>query len=237
MRSGARATLFLTAWLFMAMPAQAQLSASGTMQPAAPALRPGQYIWYEQPQLIRASMNGAEETSIVVSLSAQQAYVYRGGRLVGVTTVSTGARGKATPLGQFTILQKKPFHRSNIYSNAPMPYMQRLTWTGIAIHAGHLPGYPASHGCIRLPAKFARQLYDLTRLGGSVSVVEQHYDVAPTYMPKPSPLLVADTRNLGGESYNVVTMTGPPPAAMRRPASWVTGPSREIVQPVPRGSR
>lgn len=108
---------------------------------------------------------------IVVSKAAQRMYVFRDGALWGDSPVSTGKRGKATPAGVFAILQKKQFHRSNLYSNAPMPWMQRLTWTGIAIHAGHLPGYPASHGCIRLPAAFARSLYGLTRHASTAVIV------------------------------------------------------------------
>lgn len=99
---------------------------------------------------------------ITISLSSQKMHVFRDGVLWRSSPVSTGKKGKRTPTGVFAILQKKRFHRSNLYSNAPMPYMQRLTWSGIAIHAGRLPGYPASHGCIRLPAEFASELFKIT---------------------------------------------------------------------------
>ncbi len=99
---------------------------------------------------------------ITVSLSSQKMHVFRDGVLWRSSPVSTGKKGKRTPTGVFAILQKKRFHRSNLYSNAPMPYMQRLTWSGIAIHAGRLPGYPASHGCIRLPTQFASELFKIT---------------------------------------------------------------------------
>lgn len=99
---------------------------------------------------------------ITVSLSSQTMHVFRDGVLWRSSPVSTGKRGKRTPTGVFAILQKKRNHRSNLYSNAPMPFMQRLTWSGIAIHAGRLPGYPASHGCIRLPAAFASELFKIT---------------------------------------------------------------------------
>ncbi|WP_298466418.1 L,D-transpeptidase family protein [uncultured Erythrobacter sp.] len=99
---------------------------------------------------------------IVVSTSSQQMHVFRDGGLWRTSPVSTGKRGKETPSGVFAILQKKKFHRSNLYNNAPMPFMQRLTWDGIAIHAGKLPGYPASHGCIRLPSAFAKELFRVT---------------------------------------------------------------------------
>ena len=100
---------------------------------------------------------------IVISKPSQTMYVFKDGALWNSSPVSTGKAGHTTPSGMFPILQKRTFHRSNIYSNAPMPRMQRLTWGGIAIHAGKLPGYPASHGCIRLPADFARALFALTR--------------------------------------------------------------------------
>lgn len=108
---------------------------------------------------------------IVVSKATQQMYVFKDGRPWRTTPESTGRRGHSTPSGTFAILQKRVFHRSNIYSGAPMPYMQRLTWGGIAIHAGRLPGYPASHGCIRVPREFARALFDLTRAGSTTVIV------------------------------------------------------------------
>lgn len=107
---------------------------------------------------------------LVVSLDEQRAYVYRNGIAIGVSTISSGKAGKDTPTGVFTILQKNKDHRSNLYNNAPMPYMQRLTWDGIALHGGHLPGYPASHGCVRLPQAFAEKLFGITRFGDSVVV-------------------------------------------------------------------
>ena len=131
-------------------------------------LRPGQYVW--QPQHAREG-----EVEIVVSLPLQRAYVYRGGTLIGVSTVSTGREGYETPTGSFNILQKRRTHFSNRYDNAPMPFMQRLTWDGIALHGGQIPGEPASHGCIRLPVAFARQLFAVTELGASVHVT----DLAP----------------------------------------------------------
>lgn len=108
---------------------------------------------------------------IVVSKSTRRMFVFKDGALWGASPVSTGKPGHGTPSGVFPILQKRRFHRSNIYSNAPMPYMQRLTWTGIAIHAGHVPAYNASHGCIRLPQAFARSLFALTRAEATTVVV------------------------------------------------------------------
>lgn len=98
--------------------------------------------------------------------------VYRDGALIAATAISTGSLGRETPTGVFTILEKKVMHRSTTYDDAPMPYMQRLTSKGIAIHAGDLPGYPASHGCIRLPNEFAKLLYGVTEIGTQVMITD-----------------------------------------------------------------
>jgi len=129
-------------------------------------LKPGEYIW--NPELApRGPM------TVVVSLPAQRAYVYRNGVRIGASTVSTGKKGHTTPTGVFTILQKDKNHRSNKYNNAPMPYMQRLTWDGIALHAGGLPGYPASHGCVRLPLAFSEALFRETSKGMTVVITNE----------------------------------------------------------------
>lgn len=141
-------------------------SATSLVQSAA-TLAPGRYLWEDDESL------GA--VSVLVSIPDQRAYVYRGDTLVAVSTVSTGKDGKETPVGVFTILQKKEMNRSNLYDNAPMPFMQRLTWDGIAIHAGRNPGFPASHGCIRVPTEFAKKLYAATELGATVEVTDVAY--------------------------------------------------------------
>jgi lipoprotein-anchoring transpeptidase ErfK/SrfK len=128
-------------------------------------LDPGEFVWHPE-----TAPPGSVE--IVVSLPLQVAYVYRAGSLIGVSTVSTGKPGYDTPTGTFTILEKKRDHRSNLY-DAPMPFMQRLTWDGIALHAGAIPGEPASHGCVRLPDEFARKLFAETRLGATVHIVDE----------------------------------------------------------------
>jgi hypothetical protein len=116
----------------------------------------------------------SEGVVVVVSKGSQQMHVFRNGSLWKSTRVSTGKPGKETPSGVFAILQKKEFHRSNLYSNAPMPFMQRLTWDGVAIHAGAVPNYPASHGCIRVPLEFATELYGVTGpVSTAVIVVDQ----------------------------------------------------------------
>jgi hypothetical protein len=126
-------------------------------------LKPGHFIW--APNLAPKG-----PMLMTIGLKAQQAFVYRNGVRIGVTTVSTGKKGKTTPTGVFTILQKKEKHNSNLYNNASMPFMQRLTWDGIALHAGDLPGYPASHGCVRLPHAFAKKLFAETSLGMTVVI-------------------------------------------------------------------
>lgn len=130
----------------------------------ATSLTPGRFIW--RPQ---AATSG--DIEMVVSLPQQLAYVFRGDTLIGMSTVSTGMTGHETPTGSFQILQKRQEHYSNRYNNAPMPFMQRLTWDGIALHAGAIPGRPASHGCVRLPMAFARHLYSVTGLGARVHIV------------------------------------------------------------------
>jgi lipoprotein-anchoring transpeptidase ErfK/SrfK len=108
---------------------------------------------------------------IVVSIPSQRMFVFRKGELWDSSRVSTGKPGHDTPEGIFPILQKKAMHYSNLYDDAPMPFMQRLTWGGVALHAGRVPGYPASHGCIRLPHGFAKKLYGITRFNSTIVIV------------------------------------------------------------------
>ena len=144
------------------------------------ALKPGQYAW--APELVPSG-----PLTIVVSIPEQKAYVYRNGVRIAVSTVSTGKKGHETPTGVFTILQKRKDHRSNLYNNAPMPWMQRLTWDGIALHAGKLPGYPASHGCVRLPDDFARKLFEVTDFG--ITVIVANDTSAPSEVAHPGVLV------------------------------------------------
>ncbi len=110
---------------------------------------------------------------IAVSIGEQRLRVFEGNTPIAEAPVSTGMKGHPTPMGVFSVIQKDRFHRSNIYSGAPMPYMQRITWSGVAMHAGVLPGYPASHGCIRMPNEFAVRLWGMTRMGARV-IVARH---------------------------------------------------------------
>ncbi|CAA9518696.1 MAG: hypothetical protein AVDCRST_MAG62-977 [uncultured Sphingomonas sp.] len=126
------------------------------------ALKPGDSLW--------APSIPDGEAKIVIDLLTQTFYVYRGDRLAGVSTISSGKKGKETPLGFWAVRTKKVKGFSRKYDNAPMPYMQMYDEKGIAFHAGKLPGYPASHGCVRLPLKFAERLYGLTKIGTKVII-------------------------------------------------------------------
>jgi hypothetical protein len=107
---------------------------------------------------------------IAISINQQRLKIYDANGVFAESPVSTGMRGHSTPMGVFSVIQKQKLHHSNIYSNAPMPFMQRITWSGVAMHAGVLPGYPASHGCIRMPMAFAVKMYNWTRMGARVVV-------------------------------------------------------------------
>lgn len=147
-----------------------------------PKLAPGQFEWHPE----RAP---AGPLLVVVSIDDQVAYVYRNGVQIARSTVSTGAAGHDTPTGVFTILEKKKEHVSSIYKGAQMPNMQRLTWSGIAMHAGQLPGYPASHGCIRLPYAFSDKLFSVTDKGGTVVITKKY--AKPSTTNKPSSILLS----------------------------------------------
>lgn len=108
--------------------------------------------------------------AIVISIRDQKLAVYAGTEQIAQSKVSSGTRGHETPTGIFSVIQKERMHYSNLYNSAPMPFMQRITWSGVALHAGYLPGYAASHGCVRLPPEFARKLYEMTKLGARVIV-------------------------------------------------------------------
>ena len=151
-----------------ALPAQGRspdATASSVPEPGIEKLKPGEFVWL--PDLAPSG-----PMIVVVDLAAQRAHVYRNGTQIGFTTISSGRRGHETPTGVFTILQKARDHRSRKYDNAPMPYMQRLTWEGIALHGGRVPGHPASHGCVRLPMPFSKILFGETSLGMTVVITD-----------------------------------------------------------------
>jgi L,D-transpeptidase catalytic domain len=144
------------------------------------SLKPGEFTWHPERQ-----PDGP--VAVVVSLDQQRAHVYRNGVRIAVSTCSTGKPGHETPTGVFVVLQKDRNHRSSTYNGAPMPNMNRLTWDGIALHAGKLPGYPASHGCVRLPMAFSEKLFGVTHIGTPVIIASSHSD--PVLLTHPGPIL------------------------------------------------
>lgn len=174
------ALVILPAWA--AVPFWGARQSSDVDTPPA-QLKPGQWIWGGDSKALGPM-------AVVVSLTEQRAYAYRNGILVGVATISSGRKGYETPTGVFTILQKDKDHRSNEYDNAPMPYQQRLTWGGVALHAGGVPGYPESHGCVHLPTAFAQKLFEASNMGMTVVVSED--GKAPVDLVHPGPISPVD---------------------------------------------
>lgn len=172
-------------------------------------LKPGEFVW--QPDRAPAGV-----VVLIVSIPEQLVHVYRNGVEIGVSTCSTGKPGHRTPTGVFTILEKDRKHVSSIYKGAQMPNMERLTWTGIALHAGNLPGYPASHGCIRLPLEFSARLYEITHLGVIVIIADERTQPASVVHPGLMLPSVADTE---------VQALASRIASMPSPAGWQTSVS------------
>jgi hypothetical protein len=167
-------------------------------------LRPGEYTWSPE-------RSPAGPVVVIVSIPDQLVHVYRNGKQIAVSTCSTGKPGHSTPTGAFVILEKAVTHHSNLYNNAPMPNMQRLTWGGVALHAGELPGYPASHGCVRLPKAFSRLLYTVTSIGTAVIVADK--TSAPADVLRPGPLLSENAEQLAREAVSKAKRTPPGTAA------------------------
>jgi len=146
------------------------------VSPETVTLKPGEYVW--EPE--RAPEG---PLLIVASVSEQLAYVYRNGIRIARSSVSTDRPGHRTPIGVFTILEKEVHHTSSVYKGAEMPYMERVTCGGIALHAGDLPGYPDSHGCVRLPLEFSKLLFGVTMKGATVIIADDHSAPAETVHP------------------------------------------------------
>jgi hypothetical protein len=163
-------------------------------------LKPGEYWWHPE-------ISPQGPLMVLISIPEQTMHVYRNGILIGRSTVSTGSKGHDTPSGVFSILEKKETHRSKKYDNAPMPFMQRLTWTGIAMHSGQLPGYAASHGCVRLPYDFSQLLFSTTSSGGTVIIGDGKTPVPrmasnPGLMLAPADFSPEMLRELGKNEYD-----------------------------------
>lgn len=204
----------------VAVPAAAQTPPAAVDGPVE-LLKAGDYLW--EPDVAPKG-----PVMMIVSLDSQRAYVYRNGVPIGMSTVSTGRDGHKTPTGVFTILQKDRDHKSNLYNDAPMPFMQRLTWDGIAMHAGNLPGYPASHGCIRLPAAFAELLYGVTELGLTVVITDDA--AVPQISPAPPELAMPPQAAAGDGQSKPMPFSWHPELAPSGPVSLViSGRDRRIV--------
>jgi hypothetical protein len=180
------ATIFAAiSFLFVTTKSYAQAHTKGrAVVPFNATLKPGDYAWHPE-------LSPTGPVVVLVSLPDQVLYVYRNGVRIANSTVSSGKPGKTTPTGVFTVLQKKVRHTSTIYKGAQMPHMQRLTWSGIALHAGHLPGYPASAGCVRMPIDFAGKLYSVTGIGTTVIIADNKS--APDHTVRPGLLFSGKT--------------------------------------------
>src|SRR5258707_7730420 len=200
------ATILVTlGFLFVTPESPAETHTKGTtVAPFTPTLKPGIIAWHPE-------LSPGGPVVVLVSLPDQILYVYRNGVRIGRSTVSTGKPGKHTPTGVFTVLQKKVRHESSIYKGAKMPHMQRLTWSGIALHAGYLPGYPASAGCVRMPVDFAAKLYLVTGIGTTVIIAD--HNSTPNHTVRPGLLF-------SGKA-------GPPPAG-----GFVWAPEKSTRGPV-----
>jgi len=197
-----------TALLAQGSPKTAQLA----LAKQADKLKPGQWVW--KPEIAPKG-----PILVYVDLTRQNATVYRNGVRIGVSTISSGKDGYETPTGVFTILEKDKDHRSRTYDNAPMPYQQRLTWKGVALHAGNLPGFPASHGCVRLPMEFAKILFGAMPMGGTVVIAGGHED--PVKRPAAGVL-----------APEMAGVTAPPPAPLTPEGVYTWNPAASPSGPV-----
>ena len=173
---------------------------------------------------LAAKAKGKGPLRIIISLDKQQLALYVGDELIAHSRVSTGQRGYSTPTGVFSIIQKDRWHRSNLYDDAPMYFMQRLTWSGVALHQGIVPNYPASHGCIRMPEASARELWTTTKLGARVIIA--HGELVPVviahaklFMPK-APTVVSkpplDSVKAAEQAWKLAQLD------KRSPVTWVS---------------
>jgi L,D-transpeptidase catalytic domain len=170
-------------------------------------LKPGEFSWNPE-----RSPDGP--LVVLVSIPKQWVVVYRGGMQIGAATCSTGRPGHRTPAGVFVILEKDKTHHSATYDNASMPYMERLTWNGVALHAGNLPGYPASHGCVRLPLEFAKLLFTVTTLGTPVIIADN--DVAAADFQHPGLLISNHLEQMARDAVKTVSAKSAHPVGATR---------------------
>jgi hypothetical protein len=157
---------------------------------------------YKLEKPVRETTKPIGPLVIAISIDRQMLKLYDANGLYAESPVSTGMKGHSTPMGVFSVIQKNKYHKSNIYSGAPMPFMQRITWSGIAMHAGVLPGYPASHGCIRMPMAFATKMWGWTRMGarvvitpGEISPSEFSHPLLIARKPEPAPTAAVELKD------------------------------------------
>jgi hypothetical protein len=190
-------------------------------------LSPGEFIW-------RPEIEPHGPLSVVISLPAQRASVYRRGVRIGGSTVSTGKKGYETPAGVFTVVQKERMHHSNKYDNAPMPFMQRLTWTGLAMHSGRVRSHPSSHGCVRMPPGFSKALFQEPSMGMRVVITRRHNTdyVEPPPLPEVTPVASAPTESPrhGPEPTTIETSPAEWDAPVEEPATIERAP---VESPAP----
>jgi lipoprotein-anchoring transpeptidase ErfK/SrfK len=176
---------------------------------------------------------------LMVSLRRQHISVFDSTGRVAEAPISSGRIGFSTPTGVFSILEKNRVHFSNLYESAPMPNMQRLTWSGVALHAGDLPGYPASHGCIRLPRNFSKQLFDMTRMGTRVVVTRDpvepvafsHAKLFGSYPPDDAPPAPAHSADSGEATVQTVSAEGTNANAMTGALGISTADAAPLAEP------
>jgi lipoprotein-anchoring transpeptidase ErfK/SrfK len=191
---------------------------------------------------------------IAISIDQQKVRVYDANGLFAESPVSTGMKGHSTPMGVFSVIQKNKMHRSNIYSGAPMPFMQRITWSGVALHAGVLPGYPASHGCIRMPMAFAVKMWNWTRMGARVIITPGQitpanfahpFLVAQKVVPQPliatdpaseAPAVKSDKGADAGQAIKNSSLANSEPSLELRPTVGHAMPMRERTHTADAGS-
>jgi L,D-transpeptidase-like protein len=206
--AAAAAVVPLSALVAQGAPKSAELA----LAKVADRLKAGQWVW--KPEIARKG-----PILVYVDLGRQLATVYRNGIRIGVSTVSSGRPGYDTPTGVFTILEKNKEHISRKYNDAPMPYQERLTWGGVALHAGGLPGYPESHGCVHLPLAFSKLLFNAMPLGGTVVIAGGHEDP----VKRPAAGVLAPT--LAG-------VTSPPATPLNPAGAYTWNPDRAPSGPV-----
>lgn len=207
----------------MIFPCSAQVIDKGTQQPSETSLKPNEYIW-------DSDKSPTGPVGIIVSLKSQTLYVYRDGKLIARSSVSTGVPSHPTIPGAYTILTKNETYHSKKYDEASMPFMERLTWDGMAIHGGNNPGKPSSHGCIHVPLDFAEKLYGITQTGETVLISDLDEEpgetvnpgLVPTQTPEPAP----DPKS------NVKVPRGGPPPNDVAPDATPIPLSTNVVSPV-----